>query len=67
MWTIMRVLVMKITFAAVGCIYPSLTVLAVFPTVVVNHPKPFVNAATGSLCRSSKPGSLALLSSLSIG
>lgn len=50
-----------------GWIYPSLTLFAVFPTVVVNHPKPFVKAATGSLCRSSRPGNLALLPSLSIG
>ena len=44
------------TFCAVGCIHPSLTVLAPFPTVVVNHPNPFVNAATGSFWNSSTPG-----------
>jgi hypothetical protein len=54
------------TFAAVGCIYSSLTLFAVFPTVVVNQPNPFVNAATGSFCRSSKPGNFAS-AGLSIG
>lgn len=47
------------TFAAVGWIYPSLTVLAVLPTVLVNQPKPLVSACSGSFCKSSKPGSAA--------
>jgi hypothetical protein len=34
---------------------------------VVNHPKPFVSAATGSFCKSSKPGNFASFLTGSIG
>jgi hypothetical protein len=55
------------TLAAVGCTQPSLTCFAVFPTVVVNHPKPLLNAATGSFWRSSKPGKVGSLFGCSTG
>lgn len=42
-----------LTLLAVGWMYPSLTVLAVLVTVDVNHPNPFVIAATESFCHSS--------------
>jgi hypothetical protein len=45
------------TCLAVGWINPSLTFFAVLVTVEVNHPNPFVSAATGSFCKSSSPGS----------
>ena len=45
-----------ITFCAVGFTQPSFTFLAPLPTVLVNHPNPFVSAATGSRWNSSTPG-----------
>jgi len=47
---------MRPTCLAVGWIKSSLIPLAVFVTVDVNHPNPFVNAATGSFCSSPKSG-----------
>lgn len=44
------------TVFAVGWMYESLTVFALLPTVVANHPKPFVNAPMGSFWKSSNPG-----------
>jgi hypothetical protein len=55
------------TLAAVGCTHPSLTFLAVLPTVVVNHPNPLLNAATGSFCKSSNPGNAASFLGASAG
>jgi hypothetical protein len=52
---------MRPTCLAVGWIKSSLIPLAVFVTVDVNQPSPFVNAATGSFCSSPKSGMALLL------